>query len=86
MRLHAYLVQALVPGDASLKYAQLPGIEPVEAKELLKEANALEELVDTLEEKKDERAAEVKKAVSHWGSLDLVDASFKGLLSSQLYH
>lgn len=79
MRLHAYLAQALTPGDSSIKYAQLPGIQPEEAKELSRQTGALDKLVDTLAEKKDERAVEVEKAASRWGRLDLVDASFKGM-------
>ena len=78
MRFHAYLTQALVPGDSALKHAQLPGIEQDEARELSRETRAFDELVSTLEDKKDGRVSEVKKAVSRWGTLDLVDASFKG--------
>lgn len=78
LRLHSYLAQALVPGNTSLKYAQLPGIEQAEAKKLAKDAVAFDELVTVLEEKNDQRASEVKKAVSRWGRLDLIDASFKG--------
>ncbi len=83
MRLHAYLAQALTPGDSSIKYAQLPGIQPEEAKALSRQAGALDELVGALAEKKDERAAEVEKAASRWGRLDLVDASFKGMYTTE---
>ena len=81
MRLHAYLAQALTPGDVSAKYAQLPGIEPEEAKALSRQASAVDELIGALGEK-DGRVAEVKKAASRWGRLDLVDASFKGVYVS----
>ncbi|KAJ3554071.1 hypothetical protein NM688_g3297 [Phlebia brevispora] len=77
LRLHSYLAQALVPGDSTVKYAQLPGIEPEEAKKLSREASAFDELVDTMQQQKDGRTGEIKKAMSRWGRLDLVDASFK---------
>lgn len=75
MRLHAYLVQGLLPGDERLKFAQLPGIKVSEAKEL--SISALDAIPATLIEKGDGRAGEVKKALSRWGKLDVVDASFK---------
>ncbi|THG98612.1 hypothetical protein EW026_g3617 [Hermanssonia centrifuga] len=77
MRLHAYLAQALIPGESSLRYAQLPGISESEAEVLSRETNALQDLVQTLEEKGDGRVGEIKKAVSKWGKLEIVDASFK---------
>ena len=76
MRLHAYLVQALLPGDERLKFAQLPGIKLSEAKEL--SISALDATPAVLTEKGDGRADDVKKALSRWGKLDVVDASFKG--------
>lgn len=77
MRLHAYLAQALLPGDERLKLAQLPGIKPSEAKEL--SISAMDAVPATLSEKGDGRSDEVKKALSRWGKLDVVDASFKGM-------
>jgi len=77
MRLHAYLAQAIIPGDSSLRLAQLPGIKESEARELLNDANSLETIAGTLEKKGDSRVSEIKKAVSRWGRLEVVDASFK---------
>lgn len=77
MRLHAYLTQALLPGDDTLRLAQLPGIKPTESKELGKEVPALDAIPKVLEDKADGRAPEIKKALSRWGKLDVVDASFK---------
>jgi len=77
MRLHAYLAQALVPGDDSLKFAQLPGIKTDEARDFAKEAELLDELIESLKSKSDSRVQEVKKVAQKWGKLDLVDASFK---------
>lgn len=78
MRLHAFLTQALTPGDNSLRLAQLPGVNPQEGRELLKNSNSLETVAGNLEKEGDSRASAVKKAVSKWGRIDLVDASFKG--------
>ncbi|KAI0751955.1 DnaJ-domain-containing protein [Irpex lacteus] len=77
MRLHAFLTQALTPGDNSLRLAQLPGVNPQEGRELLKNSNSLETVAGNLEKEGDSRASAVKKAVSKWGRIDLVDASFK---------
>lgn len=83
MRLHAYLTQALLPGDDSLKLAQLPGIKQSEARQLNRNVPALDAVPGSLAEKGDGRSEEVKKALSRWGKLDLVDASFKGTSSQQ---
>ncbi len=77
--MHAYITQALYPGQESLKFAQLPGIKQSEAKEFAKEFDAYEDLTTTLEDKHDGRLEDVKKAIARWGKLDLVDASFKGI-------
>ena len=74
--MHAHLTQALIPGDERLKLAQLPGIKLSEAKEL--SLPTMESVPSTLSEKSDGRVGEVQKALSHWGKLDVVDASFKG--------
>lgn len=81
MRLHAYITQALYPGQESLRFAQLPGINQSEAEEFAKESHGFEDLTGSLEEKQDGRLDEIKKVVSRWGKLDLVDASFKGIFS-----
>ncbi|KAI0092659.1 DnaJ-domain-containing protein [Irpex rosettiformis] len=77
MRLHAYLAQALLPGDTSLQLAQLPGISQPEGRRLLHEFNSIETVASNLEKKGDSRAIDIKKAVSRWSRLELVDASFK---------
>jgi translocation protein SEC63 len=82
MRLHAYLTQALVPGDDTIRFAQLPGIKQTESKELAGTVSAIDAVPAVLEEKNDGRSTEVKKALSRWGKLDVVDASFKGKLSN----
>lgn len=81
MRLHAYLAQALLPGDTSLKLAQLPGIRETESRELLSSAVTVSNVAEKLEEKGDSRASEVRKAMSQWGKIEIVDASFKGMLA-----
>lgn len=82
MHLHAYLAQALLPGDTSLKLAQLPGIKVSESRELLNSAVSVANIAETLKSKGDSRAVEIKKAVSQWGSIEIVDASFKGMMNS----
>lgn len=84
MRLHAYLAQALSPGQTSLKYAQLPGISERESEELVLQYPQLADLIFSLEQTSDERVRELKKVASKWGKLDLVDASFQGPCSSDL--
>lgn len=66
MRLHAYLTQALLPGEDKLRFVQLPGIQEDELKELAPAAEKVEDVVNALEEKGDERVEEVKKAVVAW--------------------
>jgi translocation protein SEC63 len=80
MRLHAYLAQALPPRPvkAGPVVAQLPKISLGEDVEALGDVKGLTEVVNRLEEKGDERAADVKKALDDWGKVDVVDASFKG--------
>jgi translocation protein SEC63 len=80
MRLHAYLAQALAPGNEKLKFTQLPHIQSGELKSLGVNATIFEDLVHVLEAKNDSRTQDVKKALKTWGRLDLVDASFKGSL------
>ncbi|KAJ3482277.1 hypothetical protein NLI96_g7099 [Meripilus lineatus] len=77
MRLHAYITQALYPGQTTSKFAQLPGIKQSEAEEFAKESDGYEDLTISLEEKHDGRLSDIKKAITRWGKLDLVDASFK---------
>ncbi|EMD31768.1 hypothetical protein CERSUDRAFT_119351 [Gelatoporia subvermispora B] len=76
MRLHAYVVQALPPGQEQMRFAQLPGIAPSESTQL-SQTGDLEDVVATLEEKGDSRAQEVKKTAQRWGRADIVDAAFR---------
>jgi len=78
MQLHAYLAQALLPGDERFRFAQLPGIQCDEVKALGGDAAILEDFVAALDAKSDRRTGDVKKAVQSWGRLELVDVSFKG--------
>ena len=74
MRLHAYLTQALLPGKQQLKLAQLPNIKVGEETSVDK----VEEYVGSLEQKKDGRVGDAKRALDAWGRLELVEVSFKG--------
>ncbi|KAI9572465.1 translocation protein sec63 [Boletus coccyginus] len=74
MRLHAYLMQALVPGKATPRQAQLPGFDsstPSSGKQ------DLVTFVNNLKESGDKRALEARKALESWGSLQLVGMGFK---------
>lgn len=78
MRLHAYLMQALVPGTATPRQAQLPGFDsstPSSGKQ------DLVTFVNNLKESGDKRALEARKALESWGSLQLVGMGFKGKYS-----
>ncbi|KAF4602544.1 secretory subunit [Pleurotus pulmonarius] len=83
MRLHAFLAQAIFPAFTHndnikrTKFAQLTDIKEAEAVSISPKATKLEELVSTLEEKGDPRAAEAKKVIEKWGRLELVDATFQ---------
>ena len=77
MRLHAYLAQALPPGEAQLRLAQLPGFDPEEAAKQAAESETLGEFVEKLESNHDDRVQDVKKAFAQWGKVQIVDAAFK---------
>ncbi|KAF8554965.1 translocation protein sec63 [Imleria badia] len=74
MRLHAYLVQALVPGKATPAQAQLPGFDSTVS---ASEKQDLATFVRDLKESGDDRAVEAGKALENWGALEVVDMGFK---------
>lgn len=81
MRLHAYLVQALVPDKATPVQAQLPGFDgatPSSGKQ------DLATFVRDLKESGDERALEANKALDSWATLEIVDMGFKGTCNTVL--
>jgi translocation protein SEC63 len=80
MRLHAYLTQALLPGAERLRFAQLPSIEVDELTSLAPGAKDLDDFVQALDERQDDRLSDVRRAIEKWGRLELVDAAFKGVL------
>ncbi|KAK7450993.1 secretory subunit [Stygiomarasmius scandens] len=79
MRLHAYIVQALLPHESPAKQrlAQLPGIKVDEAKGKEGQVEDIPELISRLEADSDGRVVDVKKAAERWGRLELVDAGYK---------
>ncbi|ETW84592.1 molecular chaperone, DnaJ superfamily [Heterobasidion irregulare TC 32-1] len=77
MHLHAYLAQALFPGNDKAKYVQLPGISEDDVETLPEGVSTLEDYIQALEEKGDERLPDIKKAAARWGRLELVDARFQ---------
>lgn len=78
MRLHAYLVQAVFPGSDRLQFAQLPGIKMDELTSLAPGAKDMDDFVQALEEKQDERMMDVQIAMEKWGRIQIVDAAFNG--------
>ncbi|EIW81991.1 translocation protein sec63 [Coniophora puteana RWD-64-598 SS2] len=75
MRLHAYLSQALVPSKPNF-VAQLPGFSAED--ELAKNGvTPLPQLASKLEESRDGRSADVKKALQSWSKLDVLSTAFK---------
>ena len=81
MRLHAYLIQAVVPGK-SILHAQLPGFSPDAA--VFEDKRDLAAVVRSLRESGDTRAEEAQKALDGLNSLDVVDMRFKGVFSNLL--
>lgn len=81
MRLHAYLAQAIQPGQERLKLAQFPGVSPDEAASLAPAGgdakDPVSNLIDTLQAKSDDRVADIKKAASRWGRIELLSATFR---------
>lgn len=80
MRLHAHLVQAVVPGKASPQ-AQLPGFDSATSSSGKQD---LATFVRDLKESGDERAQEASKALQSWPSLEVVDLGFKGTFGTVL--
>lgn len=81
MRLHQYIIQALPPNPSDRqKLTQLPGIDSDVVEGIPSKSN-ISDLVYTLEEKKDSRLDNVKKAIKTWGRVEIIDASFKGTFS-----
>lgn len=80
MRLHAYFTQALPPNTSErLALTQLPGVNADNLDEL-PDAKTLDDVLYTLEDKKDPRVPDIKKTLAKWGKVDLVSASFQGAL------
>ncbi|TFK88071.1 DnaJ-domain-containing protein [Polyporus arcularius HHB13444] len=76
MRLHAYLTQALLPGQPELKAAQLPGINLTEAPSL-STSESFEAAVSALSKSESPALPDAEKALERLGQTEIVDASFK---------
>lgn len=74
MRLHAYVMQALLPGKTVAPQAQLPGFDDHVD---VSEGKDLASFISRLEDEGDIRITEARKAVEGWSRLDVVDMSFK---------
>ncbi|OAX33624.1 hypothetical protein K503DRAFT_869439 [Rhizopogon vinicolor AM-OR11-026] len=74
MRLHAYMMQALLPGKSVPPQAQLPGFDGnIDASEV----RDLASFISRLEGEGDIRVSDARKALEGWSRLDVVDMSFK---------
>jgi translocation protein SEC63 len=84
MHLHAYLAQALLPGEDAL--LQLPCVEKDEARAIEKVGGGVKELIQSLEEKNasQDKVHAVQRAAERWGKLEIIDAQFKGLFGPVL--
>jgi translocation protein SEC63 len=86
MRLHAYLTQAIPPVENQrARLTQLPSIQNKDL-ESLGDAKSLSDVAAALESRKDDRADNVKKTLDSWGTIDIVDAAFKGNVIPVLLH
>ena len=78
MRLHAYLTQALVPGNSTLKAAQIPGVSLSEAPGLQSsESTDFSAAVASLSKSESSSLPDAQKALQRLGQTEIVDASFK---------
>jgi translocation protein SEC63 len=75
MRLHAYIMQALLPGKPVPLQAQLPGFDMNVDTSGVK---GLTSFISRLEDEDDIRVPEARKALEGWSRLDVVDMSFRG--------
>ncbi|KAF7370828.1 J domain-containing protein [Mycena sanguinolenta] len=75
MRLNAFFTQALPPATVPKhQLAQLPSVKP---SEVSANDNNYAAYADTLEGQSDGRVADVRKALNHWGRVEIVDVSFR---------
>ncbi|TDL14651.1 hypothetical protein BD410DRAFT_757056 [Rickenella mellea] len=87
MRMHSYLTQALQPPSSNLTsseaahFAQLPGFNKKDVEDIAGqiEEDGIPAFLNELEKRGDKRVSDVQKAAATWGSIELVDASFKVL-------
>ncbi|KAF9563385.1 hypothetical protein CPC08DRAFT_632910 [Agrocybe pediades] len=78
MRLYAYFAQALpVNASESTRLAHILGLKEEEIKSAAPKAKDMADVLHSLEENKDSRAADVKKTMERWGKVDIVSTRFK---------
>jgi translocation protein SEC63 len=79
LRLQACLTQAVAPDDALARLVQLPGLDADSLRALAPVPRDISDVARALADRQDARVADVRKAVNHWGRVELVDASFRGV-------
>ncbi|RXW12291.1 hypothetical protein EST38_g13561 [Candolleomyces aberdarensis] len=78
MRLNSYLAQALPPhAPPRVRLTQLPGVSKADIDSFTPRPREMTEVLSALEEKGDGRVGTVRKAISKWGRVEIVDAAFK---------
>jgi translocation protein SEC63 len=79
MRLNSNLAQALPPNaPPRVRLTQLPGVSKADIDSFSPRPREMTEVLSALEEKGDGRVGTVRKAISKWGRVEIVDAAFKG--------
>lgn len=78
MRLNSYLAQALPPNaPPRVRLTQLPNVSKADIDSFTPRPREMTEVLSALEEKGDGRVSTVRKAISKWGRVEIVDAAFK---------
>ncbi|KAJ2913503.1 hypothetical protein MD484_g6889, partial [Candolleomyces efflorescens] len=78
MRINSYLAQALPPNAPTrVRLTQLPGVSKADIDSFSPRPREMTEVLSALEEKGDGRVGTVRKAISKWGRVEIVDAAFK---------
>ncbi|KAJ6485922.1 Sec63 Brl domain-containing protein [Mycena sanguinolenta] len=75
MRLNAFFTQALPP--STLPKHQLAQLPSIKSSEVPANDSDYAAFAETLEGKSDSRVVDVRKALSHWGRIEIVDVSFR---------
>lgn len=76
-----HIAQAAFPTEAGDSFVtQLPHLTPEDREKAFEDVDdpVIKDVLNYLEENKDPRTPDVRKAARRWGTFELVDVSFKG--------